>query len=486
MATAGFIPKSPTACDFLTPHWNGTKVEDIPARVKALARFGKPIVCNEDDKVGAQAAAALKATVSSGAAYGLMLKDHNQSFPFHFEGAADDPVFYAALKAITSRKAADTPPAAARPTTGNFPPPESQGGWPMVETRDEIEAIAEMDKAKIDDLRAWLLKSDDRPFAAVVIRRGAIVLQVERGNTAVGDTRNIKSCAKAICATVLAIASEESQHGRTPRRMAFADKAFGFLPWAQPLSDPRKAEITVKQLLNHTSGITPESTRVPNKGPWELILGHVGNARNQRLAFDPGIDLDYGTHAFYHASLVCENVTGQPYDQFAIQHLLGPIGVERSWFEFIDGDEKHGRHPSHAIGLPAREMARIAYCMLRDGRWGDRQVIPGWFVRETAAPTHAVTGVKTFGREAQSFSHGWELPGLLGGERGKGIPEDARFKPGSGGQLIAFVPSLDLVVARQTGGSGAWEYEEFLRRACDAVRRSPANGSNSQHREFQR
>jgi len=25
------------------------------------------------------------------------------------------------------------------------------------------------------------------------------------------------------------------------------------------------------------------------------------------------------------------------------------------------------------------------------------------------------------------------------------------------------------VVVRQTGGSGAWEYEEYLRRACDAV-----------------
>jgi len=77
-----------------------------------------------------------------------------------------------------------------------------------------------------------------------------------------------------------------------------------------------------------------------------------------------------------------------------------------------------------------------------------------------------------FLRDAQSFSHGWELPGRLaaqGGAGEAGIPADARYKPGSGGQLIAFVPSLDLVVTRQTGGSGPWEYEEYLRRACDAV-----------------
>src|SRR4051794_36379713 len=52
---------------------------------------------------------------------------------------------------------------------------------------------------------------------------------------------------------------------------------------------------------------------------------------------------------------------------------------------------------------------------------------------------------------------------------GRDIPDDARSKPGSGGQLIAFVPSLDLVVTRQTGSSGGSEYEEFLRRACAAV-----------------
>lgn len=94
------------ACDFLTPHWNGTRVGDIPARVETLKRFGRPVVCNEDDKVGADAVAALRASVAAGCAYGLMLKDHNQAFPFHFNGAADDPVFYAALKALTSHRSA--------------------------------------------------------------------------------------------------------------------------------------------------------------------------------------------------------------------------------------------------------------------------------------------------------------------------------------------------------------------------------------------
>ncbi len=192
-------PEVAAACDFLTPHWNGTKVEAIPARIGALKRFGKPIVCNEDDKVGVNAVAAMKASVANGAAYGLMLKDHNQTFPFRFDGAQDDPVFYAALKQITSAKTTEAASNGSSTNSTYFPPPESQGGWRMVEQDSEIETIAEMDPQKITELRQWLLESDDRPFAAVVIRHGTIALQVERDNSAVTDTGNTKSCAKAIC-----------------------------------------------------------------------------------------------------------------------------------------------------------------------------------------------------------------------------------------------------------------------------------------------
>jgi len=226
-------------------------------------------------------------------------------------------------------------------------------------------------------------------------------------------------------------------------------------------------------LLNHTSGICPEATGANNEGTWEYVLGHTGDPRTANLAFDPGSACGYSTHALDHASLVCETVTGKPYDQFAIEALLKPIGCEHWWFEFFDGGEGIGRHPSHGIGLPARDLARIGYCMLHDGRWKDQQVIPKWFVDQTGAPTHEVkTPELRFKKNAQAFALGWELPALLGTD-GEGIPRDARYKPGSGGQLVAFVPSLDLVIARQTGDSGPWSYEEYLRRACAAVLPSP-------------
>jgi CubicO group peptidase (beta-lactamase class C family) len=382
----------------------------------------------------------------------------------------------AALAAAQLAALAHDPPPRAPPAGDAeryFPPPESQGGWRKLARPDEVRRLAGMDPDKLSELKAWLLASDNRNFAAVVIRRGHIVLEVERGNSSKTDSRRVASVSKAICATVLAIAAEESQQGKLPRKMSFDDRALDFLPWAQPLSDPRKDKITVKQLLNHTSGICPEATGAPNDGSWEYVLGHSGDERTARLAFDPGTACGYSTHAFCHAALVCETVAGKPYDEYAVAALFRPIGIEKWWFQYYDGGERIGRHPSHGLGMPARDLARIAYCMLRGGKWRDQQVIPQWFVDQTGAPTHDVKSPELrFKVNAQTFSHGWELPALRGVEGSRGghdIPRDARYKPGSGGQLVAFVPSLDLVITRQTGASGPWEYEEYLRRACAAV-----------------
>jgi CubicO group peptidase (beta-lactamase class C family) len=450
------------ASDFLLIHFNGTRLDDIPARIEALQKYKKPIVCNEDEKVGEQGARAARLCVENGASWGLMEVEVNQHFPFTFKGAADDPDVYATLKHLT--------------TPGDyFPPPESKDGWRKLDSPEDIRRLAGMDPEKLAELKQWLMDSDKRGFAAVVIRRGYIVLEVERGNSAKTDSRRVASVSKAICATVLSIASEQSQRGKTPRKMTFDDPAFTFIPWAGPLSDPRKAKITVRQLFNHTSGICPEANGSSNDGTWEYVLGHSGDKRTAELAFDPGKGSGYSTHAFHHASLVCETVTGKPYDTFAVSALFQPIGCERWTFQQFYGGNEIGRHPSHSMGMPARDLARIAYCMLRGGRWTDRQVIPQWFVEETARPTHDVTTPELrWGYNPDIYSHAWELPARLKGDnrtgrRAGGIPADARYKPGSGGQLIAFVPSLDLVVTRQTGGSGQWEYVEYLRRACDCV-----------------
>lgn len=90
------------AADFILIHFNGTRLADIPDRIRALKMHGKPVVCNEDDKQGDEGAQAAALCVREGASWGLMLNQLNQYLPFEFHGAADDPIVYRKLKELTS------------------------------------------------------------------------------------------------------------------------------------------------------------------------------------------------------------------------------------------------------------------------------------------------------------------------------------------------------------------------------------------------
>jgi len=89
--------------DFILIHFNGTKVEDIPKRIDALKKFNKPIVCNEDDKTGQEAALALRASIKNGCSWGFMYNKLNQYEPFEFNGYHDDPKVYDTFKEVTGK-----------------------------------------------------------------------------------------------------------------------------------------------------------------------------------------------------------------------------------------------------------------------------------------------------------------------------------------------------------------------------------------------
>ncbi|MFM7127960.1 MAG: hypothetical protein ACKO0V_01220, partial [bacterium] len=191
-----FPEKLAAEADFLLIHYNNTRLENIAGRIDALKRHKKPVVCNEDFKTGNEGAMAAEISVNHGASWGLMLEKTNQHFPFQFQGRDDDPVVYDKIRILTTPE---------KPLNGYYPKPESQGGWRILTNPEDIRKLAGMDPDKLESLREWLRMSDNRDFAAVVIRNGYIVMQEERGNSAARDSRRIASCSKAICATVLAI-----------------------------------------------------------------------------------------------------------------------------------------------------------------------------------------------------------------------------------------------------------------------------------------
>jgi hypothetical protein len=95
-------PEIARAADFVLIHFNSIKLDEIPSRIAAFKSLGKPIVCNEDDKIGAAAAKAAELSVANGASWGFMFEKRNQHDPFTFQGAADDEQVYAAFKKLTA------------------------------------------------------------------------------------------------------------------------------------------------------------------------------------------------------------------------------------------------------------------------------------------------------------------------------------------------------------------------------------------------
>ena len=89
--------------DFILIHFNGTIVDDIPKRIDALKKYEKPIVCNEDDKIGGEAVLALQACVNNGCSWGFMHKRLNQYKPFEFNGYDDDRKVYDKFKEVTGK-----------------------------------------------------------------------------------------------------------------------------------------------------------------------------------------------------------------------------------------------------------------------------------------------------------------------------------------------------------------------------------------------
>jgi len=88
--------------------------------------------------------------------------------------------------------------------------------------------------------------------------------------------------------------------------------------------------VTVRQLLNHTSGIY-SFTSLPDAANNErLELTHeqvLGLIKDRPFDFEPGTRWRYDNSAFYLAGMVVERVTKQEYGAYVREHVFKPLGM---------------------------------------------------------------------------------------------------------------------------------------------------------------
>ena len=79
---------------------------------------------------------------------------------------------------------------------------------------------------------------------------------------------------------------------------------------------------------------------------------------------------------------------------------------------------------------------------LREGRWGDRQVIPRRWVKESTAPISEAGNAGAYGYMWWVARSGIHVPGVI-------MPEGSYSARGAGGHYCFVIPSLDLVLVHR-------------------------------------
>jgi CubicO group peptidase (beta-lactamase class C family) len=232
-------------------------------------------------------------------------------------------------------------------------------------------------------------------------------------------------------------------------------------PDAFPLTDPRKTEIKLGQLLAMTAcvrGNNPvyihgKPSTIDPAGPdgWQAGVDAVALGRTDAvdgttkttastLWCEPGGGYSYSTSSIHLAGMVLRHVMGQDLRDYVDEHLARPLGWGRWGFGYRGPGRLERMSGGGGIAVRPTDMLRFGYLLLREGRWGDRQIVPAEYVRHAS-------------RESPYNPHSaYSLQFNV--NTGGGIPElprDAFWKLGSGGHALYVVPSLDLVVWKLGG-----------------------------------
>ena len=368
----------------------------------------------------------------------------------------------------------------------DFPLPENEGGW-RKDDSPQFQRAQGFDPTALEDFGRYNLvvpNNQWRPWnehkGCLVIKNGWIVGEWYSGEDLQVFPQYLASNGKSVAMACFGILAGDSRAGRIPFDLGLESPVYDprWLPQGFPLSDPRKQEITFDQVFRHVSGLCPEAEEAgryqADKDYTRWVVGRDPQyPETAPLYYDPGQPeqylqpnrhrlYTYSSIGFQHVGLALPQLSGIQAHTFLEERLFSPIGIRSAEYfqpvnEWSAGEDNRliRWHSEGGLRLTPRDYARFAYLLLRDGSWGEEQIVPaGW------------------------FSHFWstgDYPNLLGnrdGVFGREYPADLFRISGAGSNSAYIVPSLDLIALR-TGRSDdglAEEVEDgFLKRLFEAL-----------------
>lgn len=220
------------------------------------------------------------------------------------------------------------------------------------------------------------------------------------------------------------------------------------LDYASPLNpDPRKDQITLKQLLSHSSGLAcndHDATSPGNEVALYETPDWIKAFVDLPMVDDPGHAGRYCSGGILAAGRMVERAVEQPLPDFAQANLFAPLGIARDAWQWNFTLDRSQRNAFGQIHLRPRDMLKLGLLIKQRGQWQGQEVIPAtWTDAMIARQSHVDDSDYGLG-----LWHRWYLVATSTGTR----RVDTLMFSGNGGQKVYVVPSLELV-AVFTGGA---------------------------------
>ena len=232
-------------------------------------------------------------------------------------------------------------------------------------------------------------------------------------------------------------------------------------------SDPRKSQITIRQLLSQTDGI---------EGASRLQRASIRdrNAMAIRLPAlaEPGSAFIYGpSHLQIFVEVLRRKLNGKSTISYIEENVLSPLGLTSLEFK---KDGRGNPLPASGFELSAREWARLGELVLGRGNYHGKQIVPAnlftqAFAGSNANPSYGLTfWLNRQAPHAHEIDYEKELD--LKWQRARWIdiclckvaPPDTVVALGSNYQRLFIIPSLNALIVRQ-GMSEKFSDAYFLR-----------------------
>jgi len=245
-------------------------------------------------------------------------------------------------------------------------------------------------------------------------------------------------------------------------------KMMDFFPdYAEEIQDPRKRQITIRQLLQMRAGFPDEEytsdlfERMFFHGNWEF-LSHLVDFP---LASDPDAGFHYSNLTSHLLGVIVARACGQDLGELAQEFLFSPMGAELRGWQVDDDGYRWG---FGEIYVSARDMARFGQLFLDGGIYDGKEIIdPGWIE-------------ESFQRYSEGIARGGWLP-WYGSFRDRGYGYQwwssragdhyFTYASGHGGNYIILLPELRMVIVTTADplhdlweGGDPWKYEGAINR----------------------